>query len=92
MNLTIIIPVYNSEKTIVSCLDSIVSQSELPLEVIAIFAKKSIDFCKKYSSFKELKAFLLNLSKAICNFYQNQLHGIDRYTSIFFPAYQKFVA
>ena len=49
-----------------------------------MFVKKSIVYCKKYSSFKELKSFLLNLSRSICNFYQNQLHGINRNTSAFF--------
>lgn len=52
IKVSIIIPVYNAESTIVKCLDSVVSQSLKEIEIILIddeSTDSSITICKKYS-------------------------------------------
>lgn len=67
-NVSVVIPCYNAEKTIVRALDSIVNQTLLPLEVIIVDDKStdsSCDVIKNYAKEQEhrLKIKLIELDK-----------------------------
>lgn len=52
MNVSVVIPAYNEEKIIKKCLDSLISQSEKPDEIIVVnnnCSDKTIDIAKKYN-------------------------------------------
>ncbi|KKQ24439.1 MAG: Glycosyl transferase, partial [Candidatus Roizmanbacteria bacterium GW2011_GWC2_37_13] len=55
MKVSVIIPVFNEEKYIKSCLDSLISQEEKPDEIIVIdnnSTDRTIDIVKKYPQVK----------------------------------------
>lgn len=62
--ISVIIPVYNSEKTLAKCLDSVICQTYTDREIILVndgSTDSSWDICKKYSSYDD-KIRLFNIS------------------------------
>lgn len=58
MKVSVVIPVYNEEKYIKNCLDSLMNQTEKPDEIIVVdnnCTDKTIDIVKKYSVVKIIK-------------------------------------
>jgi glycosyltransferase involved in cell wall biosynthesis len=58
MNVSVVIPVYNEEKYIKGCLDSLVIQEEKPDEIIVVdnnCTDKTIEIVKKYKNIEILK-------------------------------------
>lgn len=62
--ISIVIPAYNSERTIVRCLESIFNQSYRPIEVIVIndgSSDKTAEIVNHYKSNKQSSSFYINL-------------------------------
>ena len=70
---SVVIQVYNSEKYMEECLDSILNQTYENIEVIAVddgSADSSLDVLKKYSN--KIKVFKdLDFAKSICYFFKS---------------------
>ena len=62
--ISIVIPAYNSERTIVRCLESIFNQSYRPIEVIVIndgSSDKTAEIVNHYKNNKQTSSFYINL-------------------------------
>lgn len=64
--ISIIVPVYNVEKYIAKCLDSLVNQTYLNIEILLIddgSTDKSLSICKKYAAVdSRIKLFLKRMA------------------------------
>lgn len=63
--ISIIVPIYNREKYLAKCLDSIINQTHKNLEIILVndgSSDNSINICKKYAK-NDLRIIIINKSK-----------------------------